>query len=159
MLILCCGGTIDKVYFDSKSDFEVGHPQAPDVLQDSNVTLNYTVESLLRKDSLDLTDEDRLLIHDAVASATESKIVITHGTDTMVQTASVLQDLKDKTVVFTGAMMPARFRNTDALFNLGFAIGVAQVLPSGIYIGMHGRVFDPQNVQKNRAEGRFEELS
>jgi L-asparaginase len=156
--VICCGGTIDKVYFDAKSDFQVGEPQASNVLHESNVTLNYSVRSLIQKDSIDLTVEDRQLIHDAVALSSEDRILITHGTSTMIETAKALEDIAGKTIVLTGAMSPARFRNTDALFNVGFAFGVVQTLRPGVYIAMHGRVLDPNRIKKNDEQERFEDL-
>ena len=152
------GGTIDKVYFDAKSEFEVGPPQVREVLQEANVGFESEIESLLRKDSLDLTDEDRLLIRGRVEADLCQRIVITHGTDTMIQTALALQGIRDKTVVLTGSMQPARFRVTDALFNIGSAIGAVQSLPTGVYIAMNGRIFDPRRVRKNLEKNCFEEV-
>lgn len=152
---LTTGGTIDKVYFDAKSEFEVGPPQVKDILKESNVSFDYDVESVLAKDSLELTDADRELIHARVAAAPCERIVITHGTDTMAQTAKVLKSIPEKTVVLTGSMQPARFKNTDAVFNLGTAIAAVQTLPPGVYIAMNGRVFNPDQVRKDRAQGKF----
>ncbi len=150
------GGTIDKVYFDAKSEYEVGPPQVLEVLKDANVTCEYEVESVLAKDSLDLTDEDRQLIRRKVAADPNSRIVVTHGTDTMIQTALALQGIPGKTIVLTGSMQPARFRNTDAVFNIGSAIGAVQALPPGVYIVMNGQVFAPDQLRKNRAKQCFE---
>ena len=154
--VITTGGTIDKVYFDAKSEFQVGPPMVADVLKEANVTLPVTVESILAKDSLELTDADRQLIRDRVIAASENRVLITHGTDTMVQTARALTGISNKTIVLTGSMQPARFRNTDAVFNIGCAIGAAQSLPPGVYIAMNGRVFDPEHVVKNREQHRFE---
>jgi L-asparaginase len=151
------GGTIDKVYFDAKSEFEVGSPQVLEVVKDANVAFEYAIESILRKDSLDMTDEDRRLIHQRVEAEPCRLIVITHGTDTMIQTARALTDIPGKTIVLTGSMQPARFRVTDAVFNIGTAIGAIQSLPSGVYIAMNGRLFDPHRTHKNREANRFEE--
>jgi L-asparaginase len=156
--IICCGGTIDKVYFDAKNDYEVGQPQVNDILDEANVFSACNVQSLIQKDSLEINDADRQLIYSAVALAEESHVLITHGTDTMVETAQSLLDIADKTVVITGSLLPAKFRNSDALFNIGFAYGVTQTLPPGVYIAMHGRVFDPNKVRKNLAQNRFEDL-
>ncbi len=156
--IFTTGGTIDKVYFDANSEYQVGEPQIHEVLREANVTFDYTVESLMRKDSLELTDEDRRIIHDAVANAPGRQIIVTHGTDTMTETARALADIPDKTIVLTGALQPARLRYTDAVFNIGAALTAAQLAPSGVYIAMNGRVFDGLNVRKNMDVRRFEEL-
>jgi L-asparaginase len=155
---LTTGGTIDKVYFDAKSEFEVGPPQVSELLEDANVTFEFEVESILRKDSLDLTDADRGLIRERVATDPATHIVVTHGTDTMIQTALVLQGIPDKTIVLTGSMQPARLRVTDAGFNLGAAVVAVQTLPPGVYIAMNGRIFNPDTCQKNVAGHRFEEI-
>jgi L-asparaginase len=154
--VLAAGGTIDKVYFDAKSDYEIGEPQAGAILHEAGVTVDFVVESVLRKDSIQMTDTDRALIRERVLAAKERHILITHGTDTMTDTARALGDVGDKVVVFTGSMLPARFRQNDALFNLGCAIGGLQALPPGVYIAMNGRLFAARAVKKNRAAGRFE---
>lgn len=156
--IFTTGGTIDKVYFDIKSEYEVGDPQALGVLKRANVTVDYSVTSLLRKDSLDMTDDDRQIIRDAVAAEPCEQIVITHGTDTMIETAKVLADVKGKTIVMTGSMYPADFRDSDAVFNLGCALTAAQTLGPGVYIAMNGQIFDPAQSRKNRDQNRFEKL-
>jgi len=156
--IYTTGGTIDKVYFDRKSDYQVGDPQAKGVLERANVALDYEVESIIRKDSLDFTDEDRELILKKVVSAPDPRIVITHGTDTMVQTAKVLEKVPGKTIVLTGSMYPAQFRDSDAVFNIGCAVTAAQILGPGVYLAMNGRIFIPNHVQKNVALNRFEEI-
>jgi L-asparaginase len=154
--VITAGGTIDKVYFDDASAFNVGDPQVGPLFKEANVTFDYVVESVLQKDSLHMTAEDRALIRTRVAAAPEKLILITHGTDTMTETAAALADLPDKVVVFTGSMVPARFRQTDAFFNLGCAVGALQVLPPGIYIAMNGQVSPAAQVKKNRAQSRFE---
>lgn len=159
ILIVTTGGTIDKVYFDAKSDYEIGDTQVPEILSESNVTLEYDVLSLLRKDSLEITDEDRTMIREAIAGRSEVRVVVTHGTDTMVETARILADIPGKTIVLTGSLSPARFRNSDAVFNIGMAIAAVQALDPGVYIAMNGRLFDPDRVRKNRDENRFEEIS
>ena len=154
--IYTTGGTIDKVYFDQKSDYQVGDPQANGVLERANVALDYEVESIFRKDSLDLTDEDRELIRQKVESTPLVRIVITHGTDTMIDTAKVLKNISGKTIVMTGSMYPAQFRDSDAVFNIGCAVTAAQILVPGVYIVMNGRIFEPTNVRKNVELNRFE---
>ena len=154
--VISTGGTIDKVYFDAASTYDVGEPQVGPLFKEANVTFEYVVESVLQKDSLAMTDEDRDLIRQRVAASPERLILITHGTDTMTATAARLEGIKDKVIVLTGSMLPARFRTSDALFNLGCAVGALQVLPAGIYIAMNGQLAPAHSVQKNRAESRFE---
>ena len=154
--ILTVGGTIDKIYFDAQSEFQVGEPQIGELLQEANVNFDYSVESLLRKDSLDMTDEDRQLVRAAVERDTADHILITHGTDTMADTARALVGVAGKTVVLTGAMQPASLRKSDAIFNIGFAIAALQRLDEGVYVAINGQVFDPRHVHKNREQQRFE---
>ncbi len=153
------GGTIDKVYFDAKSEFEVGPPQVLEILKDAHVILEYDIESILRKDSLDMTEQDRHLVRQRVQAEDCRWIVVTHGTDTMVQTACALTGIPGKTIVLTGSMQPARFRVSDAVFNIGAAVGAVQSLASGVYIVMNGRVFDPTRTRKNLDKNCFEEIS
>jgi L-asparaginase len=152
------GGTIDKVYFDAKSEFEVGPPQVLEIVKEAHATFEYDIESILRKDSLDMTAADRQLIRQRVQDEPAARIVITHGTDTMVQTARALDGIAGKTIVLTGSMQPARFRVTDAVFNIGAAIGAVQSLPAGVYIVMNGRIFDPSRTRKNLEKNCFEEI-
>lgn len=154
--IFSTGGTIDKIYFDAKSEYEVGEPQAVDILTRAQVRFEYEAIPLMRKDSLDLTDEDRAAIREAIVSTDCTKIVITHGTDSMVQTAEHLADIEGKTIVLTGSLSPAQFRSSDAEFNLGVAIGAVQSKDPGVYISMNGIVFESGSVVKNIAENRFE---
>ena len=154
--IFTTGGTIDKVYFDAKSTYQVGEPQIGELLAEANVGVPFRVTSLLRKDSLELDDADRALIAQRVAAAEETRVLITHGTDTMVETARALLDVSGKTVVLVGAMQPARLRVSDAFFNIGFAFAATQLLPHGVYLAMNGRVFDPRTTHKNVAASRFE---
>lgn len=156
--ILTTGGTFDKIYHDALSEFTIGEPMAEELLADAGVNLTYSVDSLLKKDSLELTDADRELLREQVNNSPHQHILIIHGTDTMTLSAQQLGDISDKTVVFTGAMQPARMRNSDAPFNLGFAIGALQCLESGIYIAMNGQIFNAHHVQKNRHISRFEAL-
>ena len=154
--IYTVGGTIDKVYFDSKSTFEVGEPKIGEILEEAGVTFSYSLDAILHKDSLDMTDADRRLIYDTVIADPHRHIVLTHGTDTMVETAGVLRVIPDKVMVLTGAMQPARFKTSDAAFNIGCAVAAVQILPPGAYIAMNGRIFDPEKVRKNRDANRFE---
>ena len=155
--IYTTGGTIDKVYFDQKSEYQVGDPQANGVLERANVDLDYEVESIFRKDSLDFTDEDRELIRKKVESTPLERVVITHGTDTMIDTAKVLKSILGKTIVLTGSMYPAQFRDSDAVFNIGCAVTAVQILVPGVYIVMNGRIFKPHRARKNIELNKFEE--
>ena len=157
IVIFATGGTIDKVYFDAKSEFEVGSPQVLGVLEEAHVNFTYDVRSLMRKDSLDITSEDRAAIVAAVEAEPCEHIVITHGTDTMAETGRALKAVSNKTTVLTGSMEPAKFRVTDAVFNIGCAVTAAQTLPHGCYLAVNGRIYDPERVVKNREALRFEE--
>ena len=156
LLVLTTGGTIDKVYFDATSKYEIGDPMLPMVFHESAVTLPWRLISLLRKDSLELTESDRQTIREACEREPESRILITHGTDTMAETGEFLSGIPGKTIVLTGALSPARFRTTDATFNLGLALGAVQSLPPGTYLAMNGTIFPAGKVRKNREAGRFE---
>ena len=141
LLIVTTGGTIDKIYFDDKSDYQIGDPQ---------------IGAILRKDSLHITDQDRELVRATIAAQPARHVLVTHGTDSMVTTGMVLRSITDKTIVMTGALSPARFRGSDAEFNIGCAIGAVQCLPAGVYIAMNGLIWDPAKVRKNVAANRFE---
>lgn len=154
--IFTTGGTIDKVYFDAKSQYEVGEPTIGAILTEVGVNFDFAITELFRKDSLDLTDDDRATLRSAVVADPATYILITHGTDTMTDTGEVLMDIPDKTIVLTGALAPARFRTSDAAFNVGCAIGAIQSLPPGVYVAMNGRVFPTDKVRKNRETGNFE---
>lgn len=156
--IITTGGTLDKIYYDAKNDYHIGEPQAPKILARAGVTLDTPIVPLFRKDSLDITDEDRALIYQTVLTSTATKIVITHGTDTMAKTGCLLKSISGKTIVLMGAMYPAEFRDSDATFNLGAAIMAAQTLPEGVYIAMNGRIFDPEKCIKNIDQSRFEDV-
>lgn len=155
--IFTTGGSIDKRYATQESDFVVGPPQIERILRAGNVTFDYEIESLLRKDSLDVTADDRQRIVERVRATPQRRVVITHGTDAMVDTARALASIPDKVIVLTGAMQPAAFRETDAPFNVGCAIAAVQVLPDGVYLAMNGRIFDPQTTRKDVARDRFVE--
>jgi len=155
--IYTVGGTIDKVYFDQKSAFEVGEPKVGEILAEANVTIGYTIQALLHKDSLDMTDADRRRIVEKIGADPNRCIVVTHGTDTMIETALSLAAIPGKVIVLTGAMQPARFRASDATFNVAAAVTAVQLLPEGVYIAMNGRIFKPERLRKNRRFKRFEE--
>lgn len=156
--IFTTGGTIDKIYFDAKSSFEIGDSVVDAILKEADVTFDYDIVNLMRKDSLDINDQDRDQIHDAVAACQEEHIIITHGTDTMVHTGLALSDIPKKTIVLVGALRPARFRSTDALFNVGMAVAAVQAKPHGVYVTMNGCVFDVDGVQKNTALNQFQPI-
>ena len=156
--ILTTGGTIDKFYFDRKDAFQVGDPQIGQLLREANVSVEVEIRSLMHKDSLDLTDDDRALIVAAVRDTPGDRFLITHGTDTMLQTAEALQrGVVGKVMVLTGAMQPAMSRTSDAFFNIGYAFCAAQMLGPGAYVAMNGRTFSPGSARKNVEMGRFED--
>ena len=152
------GGTIDKIYFDDLSHYEVGESQIQHILHEGLVAFDYEVEPLLHKDSLEMTDEDRQKLRDFIANDSAERFVVTHGTDTMPEAAEALLGIDGKTIVLTGALTPARFKQTDAMFNVGMAVAAAQVAPPGVYIAMSGQVFEAGKVRKNREKNRFEAL-
>jgi len=154
--IFTTGGTIDKVYFDAKGGYEVGVPMVQRILQDARVLVDVSVTELLRKDSLQMTDADRDTIRQALVDSATTRIIVTHGTDTMIETARVLKAVRDKTIVLTGALQPARFTDSDAPFNLGMAMAAVQTLPAGVYVVANGTVFPADRVRKNRELNRFE---
>ena len=156
LALITTGGTIDKIYFDDKSSFQIGDPQIGDILTQLGVDFEFTVYPLLRKDSLYMDADDRVLIRDAIDQQPHRHVLITHGTDTMVKTAQALADIKGKVIVLTGALNPALFKGSDAVFNIGCAVGAAQSLPDGVYIAMNGRIWNPREVRKNRDANRFE---
>lgn len=156
---LTMGGTIDKIYFDASSRFEVGESQLSHILGEGLVTFDFDVVSLTRKDSLDMTADDRKLLADYIKNDAGTRFVVTHGTDTLADSAEALTDIKGKTIVLTGALSPARFRTSDATFNVGMAVAAAQVAAPGVYVAVSGRIFEAGKVVKNRAEQRFEEIS
>ena len=154
--VLTTGGTFDKIYFDANSEYSIGEPCISSILDEGNVTSEFRIKSILKKDSLDINQEERELIKKSVIECEEEKIIIIHGTDTMVETAKFLEEIKDKTIVLTGSMQPARFKKTDAIFNSGFAFAAVLSLENGVYIAMNGKIFNSSNVRKNIDLGRFE---
>lgn len=156
ILVLTTGGTIDKNYFDALSEYQIVDSGIAGLLAEARVALPIRVVELMRKDSLELTDADRALIASAAREAPEQRIVVTHGTDTMTETAKVLAaEVPGKTICLTGALSPARFAETDAPFNLGMAFAAAQLAAPGVWIAMSGQVFDGLKVRKDRAAGKF----
>ncbi|NHU85888.1 L-asparaginase [Kocuria sp. JC486] len=159
--LVTTGGTIDKIY-SLTGDLEIGEPAALEILSVVRPTVPVTAEPVLRKDSLDITDDDRQTLFERVEALPNTRVVITHGTDTMTDTAEYLRThgtaLADKTIVFTGAMQPASLRVTDSQFNLGTAFAAVQLLDPGIYLAMSGRVFPVGAVVKDRDRGQFVDL-
>lgn len=156
--ILTTGGSIDKFYSTQESDFIVGSPWIERILREGNVGVDYEIEPLLRRDSLDITAADRRMIVERVRAIPDRFVLITHGTDTMIDTALQLASVSGKVIVLTGAMQPAAFRETDAAFNVGCAVIAVQTLPTGVYVVMNGRIFDPHRVRKDVAQERFVEV-
>jgi len=159
LLIVTTGGTIDKIYFDDMSDYQIGDPQIGQILEHMQVGFDFEVKAVMRKDSLHFSDEDRQAIRATISASDAIHVLITHGTDTMVKTALMLKDIKGKTMVLTGALNPARFRDSDAVFNIGCAVGAVQSLPPGAWITMNGCIWDPEKVRKNRNKNRFEAIN
>lgn len=158
--ILITGGTFDKEYNELNGELFFKDTHLPEMLKLGRCRVDVDIRTLMMIDSLDMTEQDRVLIADHCIKAEEKKIVITHGTDTMADTARFLATrVKDKTVVLTGAMIPYKFGSSDGLFNLGSALAFVQALPTGVYVAMNGRIFLWNNVRKNKQTGQFEEIA
>jgi L-asparaginase len=157
MKILITGGTLDKQYNPLNGALIFNQSSVTDMLAQSRNTLEIDIDTLMLKDSLEMNDNDRLFISQACNECDDKHVIITHGTDTMVESAQIIaaQLAPNKTVVLLGAMVPYQFKRSDALFNLGCAITAVQILPAGVYITMNGQVFDYREVQKNRTLGKF----
>jgi len=157
--IFITGGTFDKEYNELNGALFFKDSHLPEMLKLGRSKVNVEIRTLMMIDSLVMTDEDRELIARHCETSEENKIVITHGTDTMTDTAeTIAQKIKDKTIVLTGAMIPYKFGSSDGLFNLGSALAFVQTLPNGVYIAMNGRCFNWNNARKNKQTGMFEEL-
>ena len=152
------GGTIDKIYFDATSQYEVGESNVKHILGDGLVNFEYDVVPMFKKDSLEFTDEDRQALREFIENDDASLYVITHGTDTMVETAAKLSSISGKTIILTGSLSPARFNTTDAIFNIGMAVAAVQSVEPGVYLVMNGQVFAEGEVFKNHAANRFEKI-
>jgi len=159
IVFIQAGGTIDKDYPKARKGyaFEIGEPAVKRILEKVHPNFDFEVISLLRKDSLDMTEEDRVRIREACQRADADKIVITHGTDTMIETAKKLRGIMKKTIVLTGAMKPEKFSDSDAAFNVGAAVGAVNILSSGVYIAMNGRILPWNNVKRDERTGLFVE--
>jgi len=157
--IFITGGTFDKEYNELNGQLYFKDTHLHDLLEMGRSKVPIEIRTLMMVDSLEMTNEDRELIAYQCNQCDENKIVITHGTDTMSETAQVLAEkVKDKTIVLTGAMIPIKFGSSDGLFNLGSALAFAQTLPHGVYVAMNGRYFHANNVRKNKQTGMFEEV-
>ncbi len=157
--ILITGGTFDKEYDELTGQLAFKDTHLPEMLRQGRCRLDIQIRNIMMVDSLEMTEMDRKIILESCKNAGTDQVVITHGTDTMVDTARVLgQAGLDKTIVLTGAMIPYAFGSSDGFFNLGSALSFVQVLPHGVYIAMNGRYFDWDNVRKNRELGIFEEI-
>ena len=155
--ILLTGGTFDKLYSVDEGELSFEESHVEEMLDRANVTTEIVVEELMLKDSLDISEDEREQILQACEACEEESVLITHGTDTMIETAELLGEAGiDKTIVLVGAMIPYTVRDSDAFFNLGFALSAVQLAPDGVYIAMNGELFDWDNVRKNYDEGRFE---
>jgi len=155
------GGTIDKDYPKPTMGyaFEITEPAIKSILKKVNPSFEYEIIPLLKKDSTDLTQSDRELIFDYCKKNRNDKIIITHGTDTMIETAQYLSKIKGKTIILTGAMRPQKFIDTDADFNIGAAIGSIQFLKKNIYIAMHGLIIIWNQASRNLQSGQFIKIS
>ena len=157
--VLVTGGTFDKTYDEIRGRLSFGETHVPEMLRLGRSRVALTVETLMMIDSIDMTEGDRARIVTRCVECAEREIVVTHGTDTMVETARALAaGVTEKTVVLTGAMIPYAFGSSDGLFNLGSALSFAQVLPTGVYIAMNGQCFPWDRVRKNKEAGVFESL-
>lgn len=157
ILVLAAGGTFDKRYDEIGGQLGFGESHLPQALRDCRITSPHRLQVLPLLDSLDMVDADRERIASACRDASEAGIVVVHGTDTMQDTAQWLARAQlPKTIVLTGAMVPLDIAHSDALFNLGYALGLAQHMPPGVYVAMNGTLFKWDEVRKNRAQGRFE---
>ncbi|HWJ90167.1 MAG TPA: asparaginase domain-containing protein [Flavisolibacter sp.] len=158
--IFITGGTFDKEYNELTGQLFFKDSHLPEMLDLGRNLVSVEIRTLMMVDSLEMTDDDRSLIAEHCIKSPEDKIIITHGTDTMTNTAQVLaQRIKNKTIVLTGAMIPYKFGSSDGLFNLGSAMAFVQTLSPGVYVIMNGRYFNANNVRKNRETGEFEELA
>lgn len=151
------GGTIDKDYpkIEKGYAFEIAEPAVKRILQKVNPNFDFEIIPLLKKDSLDITEEDRKKIHEACQKANSDKIVVTHGTDTIIETAKKLSDIKNKVIILTSAMRPEKFSDSDASFNVGTAIGAINILKNGAYIAMNGRIYPWHDVKRSSKTCQF----
>ncbi len=158
--IFITGGTFDKEYNELNGQLYFKDTHIQELLKLGRCRVDVDIRTLMMVDSLEMTDDDRQLIARQCQNSEEDRIIITHGTDTMAETAAVLaKETSDKTIVLTGAMIPYKFGSSDGLFNLGSALAFVQALPKGVYVAMNGRYFTWDNVRKNKQTGGFEEVN
>jgi L-asparaginase len=157
--LITCGGTIDCENIDENNVYSFKESHIPKMLKQGRCNVDIEIKFLMAKDSLLMRDEDRQKILEECKKSKEDRIILTHGTDTITETAKILgNEIKDKTIVLLGAMIPFNQKDSDALFNLGTAVSAVQILPRGVYISMNGKIFNWNNVKKNKKLGMFEEL-
>jgi L-asparaginase len=157
--IFITGGTFDKEYNEIKGELFFKDTHLPEMLNMGRCRVLVEIRTLMMIDSLDMKDEDRKIILENCKNTKEERILITHGTDTMIETAKILaKDIQNKTIVLTGAMIPYKFGSSDGLFNLGSALAFVQTLPKGVYIAMNGKYFHWDKVRKNKDLGEFEDI-
>ena len=157
--IFITGGTIAKRYDEISGELVFDADHLTKLLQEARCTADINIETLMLKDSLEMDDVDREIIYQSCLSTKADKIIITHGTDTMIETATKLSDIPDKTIILTGAMIPYAFRGSDAMFNVGTALGAVSAMANGVYLAMNGHVFIYNNVYKDKERGEFCALS
>lgn len=157
-LFIQTGGTIDKAYPKTNLGyaFEIDEPAFDRILQKGHLSFVYDTLTVFKKDSTEITDEDRLMLKKVIQETSHAKIVVTHGSDTLIETAQFVGVIKNKTIVFTASYLPEVFKNSDADFNLGTAVGAISALNEGTFIAMNGQLFEPSNCQKNSESGKFE---
>lgn len=161
--VFAMGGTIDKIYFDALSEYKVGSPQVNTIFSDAGLGLEVEITSICHKDSLELIDADREALLNGIVNSAHSHILVTHGTDTMAHTAQFIKSSEtvqsqSKTIVFVGSMNPACFKQSDAPFNVGFALGALQASQPGVFLAMNGHIFNPDEVRKNREAHQFQQI-
>jgi len=156
---ICTGGTIDKDYASCAGtyNFDIMDPAVGVILERVNPNFEYEIKSVLKKDSLDMDDNDRQKVFDECSKTENNKIIITHGTDTMVNTAEKLKTIKKKVIILVGAAKPEKFHDSDAAFNIGTSVGAINILDNGIYITMNGRIYPWDQVKKNKDTGQFQD--
>ena len=161
LLFIQTGGTIDKAYPKTNLGyaFEIDTPAFEPVLKNAQVTFDYDVITAFRKDSTEITDEDRLKLKNIIKDSGHDKIIITHGSDTLIESARFMGNITGKTIVFTAAFLPEAFKDSDADFNIGMAAAIVQTQSEGVFITMNGLVFDPKNCRKNEENGKFEKIN
>jgi L-asparaginase len=155
--IFTMGGTIDKIYFDDLSKFEVGEPSIGAIFKKMPLNFTYRVHKISKKDSLYISELERDKLRAAIRKCRNRHILVTHGTDTIIETAEYLKGFRNKVIVLTGSLQPSRFLLSDAVFNIGMAVGALQVLEGGVYVAINGKIYKPETIYKDRSINRFKE--